>query len=50
MKNPCDICLERDFCQGEFPCKKRLAFLKWKDKAAQIREHTKKVMERHRKK
>lgn len=46
MKNPCDICIERDFCQSEFPCKKRLAFLRWKEKADRIREHTKQIMER----
>ena len=37
MKDPCkNKCIERDFCQGEFPCRKRLAYLRWKEKAALI--------------
>lgn len=48
MKDPCGLCIERDFCQSEFPCRKRQAFLRWKDKARHIREYTKQVMERSR--
>ena len=47
MENPCNTCIEHDFCQGEFPCKKRLAFLRWKEKAARISEHIKEVMARY---
>ena len=49
MDNPCKTCIEHDFCQGEFPCKRRLAFLRWKEKAAQISEHIKEVMARYKK-
>ena len=48
MKNPCQMCIERDICQGKFHCKKRIAFLRWKEKADQIRKHTKEIMERSR--
>lgn len=36
MKDPCKSCIEHDFCQGELPCKKRLSFLRWKERAAAI--------------
>lgn len=48
MTNPCTKCIEHDFCQGEFPCKRRLAFLRWKEKAQEISNHVKTIMERHR--
>lgn len=43
MTNPCESCEDHDLCQGEFPCKKRLAYIRWKEKAASIwkREKTK---------
>ena len=37
MKDPCKgKCIERDFCQGEYPCKKKQAFIRWKKKAATL--------------
>lgn len=38
MKDPCKLCNEHDLCQAEFPCKKRLRYLRWKEGVARIRK------------
>lgn len=38
MKDPCKSCLEQDFCQGEFPCRRKEGYLKWKEGVARIRK------------
>lgn len=45
MENPCEKCREYDFCQTELPCKRHDAYLQWKEKCKEIREHTLEVME-----
>lgn len=45
MENPCEKCREYDFCQTELPCKRHDAYLRWKEKCKEIREHMLKVME-----
>lgn len=49
MTNPCETCLERDFYEDtnlDRPCRRRQAYDNWKEKAKEIREHTKEVMRR----
>ena len=36
MESPCKKCVEQKFCQGELPCRKRMAYLRWKEKAASL--------------
>lgn len=50
MEHPCKKCLERDFCKGELPCRRMDAYSRWKAKCAEIRAHTKEVMERAKRK
>ena len=50
MNDPCEKCIERDYCQTKLPCKRHDAYLRWKEKCKEIREHTLEVMERERKK
>ena len=45
MENPCEKCIERDFCQTKLPCNRHDAYLRWKEKCKEIREHMLKVME-----
>ena len=37
MKNPCKTCMERDLCRGEFPCRVKQKYNRWKDGVSQIR-------------
>lgn len=49
MENPCNKCIEYDFCQEtELPCMRKEAYLRWKEKCKYIRKHTQEVMERAR--
>lgn len=48
MENPCEKCREYDFCQTELPYKRHDAYLRWKEKCKEIREHTLEVMARAR--
>ena len=48
MENLCEKCREYDFCQTELPCKRHDAYLRWKEKCKEIREHTLEVMVRAR--
>lgn len=49
MNNPCEKCIERDFYKGEFPCKKKEPYTRWKERCERIRKHTIDVMERAKK-
>ena len=46
MENPCEKCIERDFCQTKLPCNRHDAYLRWKEKCKEIREYTLEVMAR----
>lgn len=46
MRDPCEICMERDRCAGWKPCKKKDAYGRYKVKCKEIAEHTKRVMQR----
>ena len=40
MRDPCEICMERDRCAGGQPCKKKDAYGRYKEKCKEIAEHT----------
>lgn len=46
MKDPCEICMDKDRCGGSQPCSTKKAYIKYKKKCKEIAEHTKKVMQR----
>lgn len=49
MNNPCEKCIERDFCQGVNICGRKEAYIQWKEGCKRIRKHTIEVMEREKK-
>lgn len=46
MRDPCEICIERDRCAGRQPYKKKTAYGRYKEKCKEIAEHTKRIMQR----
>lgn len=44
MRDPCEICMERDRCAGRQPCKKKTAYGRYKEKCKEIAEQTKERM------
>lgn len=46
MKNPCVSCHEGGLCGAKFPCHKRDAYNRLKQKAAEINHKTKEMVER----
>lgn len=49
MKDPCEKCMECDFCEEELPCKRKEAYIRWKEGCERIQKHTIEVMERAKK-
>lgn len=49
MNDPCEKCIERDFCRTKLPCRRHDAYIRWKEKCKEIRKHTQEVMERAKK-
>lgn len=50
MKNPCDKCREYDICQGKEPCKKRDAYLRLRERYAEICKKTREKIQAQREK
>ena len=46
MKDPCEICMDKDRCGGSQPCQKKTAYGRYKKKCKEIVKHTKRVMQR----
>lgn len=46
MKDPCEICMDKDRCGGSQPCQKKTAYGRYKKKCKEIAKHTKRVMQR----
>lgn len=50
MTNPCEKCREYDICQGKEPCKKKDAYLRIRERYAEICEKTRKKIQEQREK
>ena len=46
MKDPCEICMDKDRCGGSQPCQKKTAYGRYQKKCKEIAKHTKRVMHR----